>query len=115
VSCDIHPLNNLRVLRYLSATLGQDQAARDLWYAHWIGEGLAALELLAAPNSGKYLFGDSPSLADICLVPQLYNARRFSVPIDGYATLLRAEAEANRLDAFASAHPDRVAPDETSR
>ena len=65
---------------------------------------------MAAPRAGRFLFGDTPSLADICLVPQLYNARRFNVPIDAYPTLLRADGAANRLDAFAAAHPDRVAP-----
>ena len=110
VTCDIHALNNLRVLKYLSGPLELDQAARDGWYAHWISEGLCALEAMAAPRAGRFLFGDTPSLADICLVPQLYNARRFNVPIDAYPTLLRADGAANRLDAFAAAHPDRVAP-----
>ena len=65
---------------------------------------------MAAPSAGRFLFGDRPGLAEICLVPQLYNARRFNVPIDAYPTLLRADDAANRLDAFAAAHPDRVAP-----
>ena len=110
VACDIHPLNNLRVLKYLSGPLELDQAARDRWYAHWISEGLRALEAMAAPRAGRFLFGDRPGLAEICLVPQLYNARRFNVPVDAYPTLLRADDAANRLDAFAAAHPDRVAP-----
>jgi len=109
IACDIHPLNNLRVLHHLKA-LGQDQAARDDWYRHWLREGLAPLEALAAPRAGRFLFGDAPSLADICLVPQLYNARRFDLPLDPYPTLVAADAEANRLDAFAAAHPDRLAP-----
>lgn len=108
IACDVHPLNNLRVLRYLEHELGQDEAARDRWYAHWIAEGLGALEAMAAPQAGRFLFGDAPSLADICLVPQLYNARRFDVPLDAYPTLLRADAAAAGLDAFAGAHPDRV-------
>jgi len=108
VACDIHPLNNLRVLKYLSGPLGQPQEARDSWYRHWVSEGLAALEAMAEPGSGRFLFGDSPTLADLCLVPQLFNARRFEVPLDDYPTLVRADAEANRLDAFAAAHPDRV-------
>jgi maleylacetoacetate isomerase len=109
VACDIHPLNNLRVLKHL-AGLGIDQAARDDWYRHWVREGLDGLEALAAPRAGAFLYGDAPTLADVCLVPQLYNARRFEVPLDGWPTLIRAEASANALDAFAAAHPDRVAP-----
>jgi maleylacetoacetate isomerase len=110
VACDIHPLNNLRVLRYLEHELGQDEPARNRWYAHWIAEGLGALETLAAPRSGRFLFGDTPTIADVCLVPQLYNARRFDVPLGDFPTLVRADAEANRLESFAAAHPDRVAP-----
>ena len=110
VACDIHPLNNLRVLRYLESELGLDEAARNRWYAHWIEEGLGALEAMAAPRAGRFLFGDTPTVADICLVPQLYNARRFDVPLEPYPTLVRADTEANRLEAFAAAHPDRVAP-----
>jgi maleylacetoacetate isomerase len=109
VACDIHPLNNLRVLKRLGA-MGIEQPARDDWYRHWVKEGLDALELMAAPRAGLFLFGDAPGLADICLVPQLYNARRFEVPLELYPTLLRADASAGRLDAFASAHPDRLAP-----
>jgi len=107
VACDIHPLNNLRVLKYLSGVLEIDQPDRDNWYAHWIDEGLAALERLAAPGAGSFMFGDTPGLADILLVPQLYNARRFEIPLSHYPTLLRAEENAVRLDAFAAAHPDR--------
>ena len=114
VACDIHPLNNLRVLKYLKGPLGHDQEEADAWYRHWIVEGLAALEALAAPRAGMYLFGDRVSLADICLVPQLYNARRFSVPLDPYPTLLRADANASALPAFAAAHPDQHAPQETA-
>ncbi len=110
VACDIHPLNNLRVLHYLKNPLGIEQDARDDWYRHWVVSGLAALEALAAPYAGAFLFGDAPGLADICLVPQLYNARRFAVPLDDYPALLRADASAAALDAFADAHPDRVAP-----
>ena len=107
VACDIHPLNNLRVLKYLSNELGLPQEERDSWYIHWIREGLPALEALAKAGAGKFLFGDEPTVADICLVPQLYNARRFDVPLDDYPTLLRADENANKLDAFAAAHPDR--------
>jgi maleylacetoacetate isomerase len=107
VACDIHPLNNLRVLKYLKGELGHSQDAVDRWYAHWISEGLTALEAMAAPQAGQFLFGDAPTIADICLVPQLYNARRFNVPLDDYPTLLRADDHATALDAFAAAHPDR--------
>jgi maleylacetoacetate isomerase len=107
IACDIHPLNNLRVLKYLKAELGQEQDAVDAWYRHWIAEGLGPLEAVAAPRSGAFLFGNAPTIADICLVPQLYNARRFDVPLDAYPTLLRADASANALEAFAAAHPDR--------
>lgn len=109
VACDIHPLNNLRVLQYLKDRLGLDQAARDEWTRHWIAEGFAALEALAAPTAGRFLFGDSPTVADVCLVPQMFNARRFETPLDAYPTLVRADAEANRLEAFALAHPDAIA------
>ncbi len=108
VACDVHPLNNLRVLKYLSGPLGQPQDARDAWYRHWVSEGLDALEAMAAPRAGRFLFGDKPTQADLCLVPQLFNARRFEVPLGDYPTLVRADAEANRLDAFAAAHPDQV-------
>ena len=107
VACDIHPLNNLRVLKYLKNDLGHSQEEVDAWYAHWISEGLPALEAFAAPRAGKFLFGDSPTAADVCLVPQLFNARRFNVPLDDYPTLVRADENANRLEAFAAAHPDR--------
>jgi maleylacetoacetate isomerase len=107
IACDIHPLNNLRVLKYLKDKLGHSQDEIDAWYRHWISEGLPALEAMAKPRAGKFLFGDAPTGADVCLVPQLYNARRFDVPLDDYPTLLRADENANKLDAFAMAHPDR--------
>ncbi len=107
VACDIHPLNNLRVLKYLKDVFDVEQDARDEWYRHWVSEGLTALEALAAPRSGKFLFGDNPTMADICLIPQLYNARRFNVSLDVYPTLLRADENASKLEPFAAAHPDR--------
>jgi maleylacetoacetate isomerase len=107
VACDIHPLNNLRVLKYLKGELGHSQEEIDAWYAHWITQGLPALEALAQPESGEFLFGDGPTMADVCLVPQLYNARRYNVPLDDYPTLLRADENANKLEAFAAAHPER--------
>ena len=117
VACDIHPLNNLRILKYLTGTLGVAEAAKDEWYRHWVTEGLAALEQLAAPRAGAFLFGDAPSVADICLVPQLYNARRFSVPIAQFPTLRRADETASAHPAFAAAHPDRqqIAEQELAR
>ena len=110
VACDIHPLNNLRVLKHIGRSLGADEAAKTDWIARWIGDGLAALEAMAAPRAGRFLSGDAPGLADIFLVPQLYNARRFDVPLDAFPTLLRADEEASRDPAFAAAHPDRFAP-----
>jgi maleylacetoacetate isomerase len=107
VACDIHPLNNLRVLKYLKNELGHSQDEIDRWYTHWISEGLPALEALAKPRAGKFLFGDAPTGADVCLVPQLYNARRYNVPLDDYPTLLRADENANKINAFVAAHPDR--------
>jgi maleylacetoacetate isomerase len=107
IACDIHPLNNLRVLKYLKGELGHSQEDVDAWYAHWVTEGLAALEVLAKPQAGKFLFGDAPTGADVCLIPQLYNARRFNVPLDAFETLLRADDNANQIEGFAAAHPDR--------
>ena len=114
IACDIHPLNNLRVLKYLGGRLSQDQVARDKWYAHWITEGFEALEAMAAQRAGAFLFGNSPGLADICLVPQLYNARRFSLDLSPYPTLVRIEAACLALpefdDARPEAQPDAPAP-----
>jgi len=114
IAADIHPLNNLRVIQRLKA-LGHEQEARDEWYRHWIREGFAALEALAAPRAGRFLFGDAATTADICLVPQMYNARRFAVDLSPYPVLVRADAAASALDAFAAAHPDRVAPAAATR
>lgn len=107
IACDIHPLNNMRVLKYLKNELGHSQEEVDSWYRHWISEGLPAVEVQARALSGAFMFGDGPTVADICLVPQLYNARRFDVRLDDYPTLLRAEENANKIEAFAAAHPDR--------
>ncbi len=106
VACDIHPLNNLRVLRYLKHELGQSDQARDEWYAHWVGEGLTAIEAMLRGGRGPFCFGDTPGLADICLVPQMANARRLNCPLDGYPTLLRAEAAALALPAFRDTAPE---------
>ncbi|HSU04934.1 MAG TPA: maleylacetoacetate isomerase [Acetobacteraceae bacterium] len=107
VACDIHPLNNLRVLRYLKRELGQSDAARDAWYAHWIAEGLGALEGMLHGVPGPFCYGETPGLADICLVPQMANARRLNCPLDGYPLLLRAEAAAAALPAFRDTAPER--------
>jgi maleylacetoacetate isomerase len=108
IACDIHPLNNLRVLQYLEQAMGQSQAVRDAWYRHWIAEGLTALEaLLPRDGSGPFCFGAAPSLADVCLVPQMANARRLKCPLDAYPGLQRAEAAALALPAFRDAAPDR--------
>ena len=110
IACDIHPLNNLRVLKHLTGELGLSEEVRNEWIARWISEGFAGLEALAAPRAGRFLFGDNPTLADICLVPQMYNARRFNVPLDAFPLLVRVDAEATAIEAIAAAHPDRVAP-----
>ena len=107
IACDIHPLNNLRILKYLKNDLSRSQEEIDAWYVHWLDEGLPALEAMAAPRAGQFLFGDAPTGADVLLVPQLYNARRYNVSLDNYPTLLRADENANRLEPFAAAHPDR--------
>ena len=108
IAADIHPLNNLRVLKRLKAQLGADQPAIDDWYRHWIGEGLDALEVMG--RVGPFLGGEAPDLADVCLVPQLYNARRFAVDIERWPRLAAADAACAALPAFAAAHPDRVRP-----
>lgn len=109
IACDIHPLNNLRVLRYLAGPMGQDEAARAAWTATWIGRGLAALEtrLATEAQTGRFCHGDSPSLADICLIPQLLSAERFDLSLEPYPTLLRIRDACTALPAFAEAHPDR--------
>jgi maleylacetoacetate isomerase len=110
IAADIHPIDNLRVLNRLSDQFGADQAARDAWYAHWIITGLSALEAMTADVPGPFLGGDAPNLADVCLVPQLYNARRFAVSLDAFPRLLRADAAAAERPEIAAAHPDRVKP-----
>ena len=106
IACDIHPLNNLRVLKYLKGPLGVAEEAKDEWYRHWIIEGFTALEAMAAPRAGRFLYGDEPTIADICLVPQMYNARRFDVSLEEFPTLVGADANACEIDAFARAHPN---------
>ncbi|WP_010214708.1 maleylacetoacetate isomerase [Sphingomonas sp. PAMC 26621] len=110
VVADLHPITNLRVLNRLTDQFGADPAAREAWYRHWVQTGLTALEAMSATAAGPFLGGESPNLADVCLVPQLYNARRFSVPLDRFPRLVAADAAAAALPAFADAHPDRVRP-----
>lgn len=112
IAADLHPIDNLRVLARLTDQFGADQSARDAWYAHWVSEGLRALETLAAGRAahGPFLGGEAPDLSDICLVPQLYNARRFNLALDDYPALVAADAAACALPAFAAAHPDRFKP-----
>jgi maleylacetoacetate isomerase len=109
IACDIHPLDNLRVLRYLMRTVGTSEEAKDAWYRHWIDVGLEALETQLARESatGEFCHGDAPTLADCCLVPQLANARRARIPLDAYPTLLRIEGRCSALPAFAEAAPER--------
>jgi maleylacetoacetate isomerase len=109
VACEIHPLNNLRVLGYLTGTLGVTEEAKNKWYQHWVALGLQAFEAQVAgnPHTGKFCDGDAPGLADCCLYPQLANARRFECDLSGYPTLLRIESNCNALDAFTRAAPSR--------
>jgi maleylpyruvate isomerase len=111
IACDIHPLNNLRVLNYLRAPLGLDAAAVDNWYRHWIACGFAALEEEAARAAGdrRHLIGAAVSLADVCLVPQMYNARRFGCDLQPYPTLCAISTYLEGLPAFARAAPEAQA------
>jgi maleylacetoacetate isomerase len=106
IACDIHPLNNLRVLRYLKNDLGQEQQTVDRWYRHWIATGLAIVEQRLGGTAGRFSFGDAPGLADCLLVPQVYNAQRLACPLDDYPTVLRVNAACLQLPAFAGTHPD---------
>jgi len=109
IACDIHPLDNTRVLRYLLRTLGASEEAKDAWYRHWIDLGLAALEtqLAGEAATGAFCHGSTPTLADICLVPQLANARRAGIPLSAYPTLTGIEARCKALPAFEQAAPER--------
>ncbi|MEW4467976.1 maleylacetoacetate isomerase [Parasphingorhabdus sp. JC815] len=108
VAADIHPVNNLRILKYLKSEMGQDQQAIDGWYRHWVSEGFKALEAMA-PDSG-FFGGDTPNLADVCLVPQIYNGRRFEVELAAFPKLVRIDAACNKLAAFHDAAPEQVKP-----
>jgi maleylacetoacetate isomerase len=109
IACDVHPLNNLRVLRYLEDPLGVDEAGRIRWIRHWIALGLEACESLVVGrgSAGPFVCGATPTLAEVCLVPQLYNARRYGCDLSPYPSLLRSEAAALALAPFAAAAPER--------
>ena len=108
IASDIHPLNNLRVLKYLKRDLGLNEQTKDRWYRHWIVQGFDALEAMA--GEGRFLGGDTPGIADCCLIPQMYNARRFDTPLDDYPRLVAIDAACMEHDAFKKAHPDAVKP-----
>jgi maleylacetoacetate isomerase len=107
VCCDIHPLNNLRVLKAITKDLGADDAQKSAWIAKWISSGFAALEtqLARSPHTGAYCHGDSPTIADCCLVPQVFSARRFNVDLSEYPTITRIDAQCNTVPAFIAAQP----------
>ena len=111
VACDIHPLNNLRVLRYLAGELDLDEERRNAWYRHWVAIGFEAVEamLLRDRPPGPYCHGERPGLADCCLVPQVFNARRFSVPLDPYPTVRAVHEACMKLAAFERAAPEAQA------
>jgi len=112
IACDIHPLNNLRVLEYLKGQLAQDAEAVGQWYGHWVAAGFRGLEQLAQRSSadGRHLYGDSVTLADVLLVPQMYNARRFGCDLAPYTTLVGISRHLESLPPFAAAAPE-VQPD----
>jgi maleylacetoacetate isomerase len=104
IACDIHPLNNVGPLRYLKNQMGQDQAKIDAWYHHWVLDGFDAIEAMLRP--GPYAFGTEISLADVCLVPQVYNARRLKVPLDRFPKIVAVDAACGKLAAFEQARPE---------
>lgn len=104
IACDIHPLNNTSPLRYLKRELGQEQSAIDAWYHHWVLEGFEALEALIAP--GPYAYGNAVTLADVCLVPQVANARRLKVPLEKFPKIVAIDAACMKLPAFDRARPE---------
>ena len=109
VACDIHPVNNLRVLKYLVKHLGQSEAAKTEWYRHWAIEGLRSLEahLARNPGTGSFCHGDTPTMADCFLVPQVFNAKRFDIDVDAYPTIARINDLCVDLPAFKAAHPSQ--------
>ena len=111
IACDMHPLNNLRVLQRLEATLGASAQTKSEWYAHWVTLGFTALESMLSQSAatGRYCHGDTPTLADCCLVPQIYNAERFGISLAAYPTLCRIGAACLELPAFQQASPQAQA------
>lgn len=109
IACDIHPVNNLRVLRYLVKEAGLSEEAKTAWYVHWVQEGFAALEALLAnsADTGRFCHGDSPTIADCCLVPQVFNASRFNIDMAPYPTIAAIDAACRELPAFIAAHPSQ--------
>ena len=109
ITCDVHPLNNLRVLQYLEHELHQDKSARDAWYRHWVRLGFDAIErwLVRDAATGRFCHGDAPTLADVCLVPQVANARRYAMDLTPYPSIVRIDAACRELAAFQAAAPDR--------
>jgi maleylpyruvate isomerase len=112
IACDIHPIDNLKVLNYLATELAVDGEGRKTWYRHWVMQGLGAVEELLADSdqTGKYCHGDQPTIADLCLVPQIYNANRYDCDLSGFANILRINETCLALEAFAKAAPD-IQPD----
>jgi maleylacetoacetate isomerase len=109
IACDIHPVNNLRVLRYLVKQLGLSEEAKTDWYRHWVIEGLRSVEAHLARNldTGRFCHGDTPTIADCFLVPQVFNAQRFDIDVDAYPTIARINALCVDLPAFKAAHPSQ--------
>lgn len=109
IGCEIHPLNNVRVLKYIQQVLGADDAAKQTWYEHWIREGLSSIETYIAdhPMRGRFCHGDAVTMADVCLVPQIFNAARFNCPLDDYPTLMAIHDACMELPAFAETEPSK--------
>jgi maleylacetoacetate isomerase len=104
IACDIHPLNNLRVLECLKGELGQPEAAVNGWYLHWVREGFAAIETMI--EGDPFCFGNAPTLADICLVPQMFNARRYRVDLASFPKIVAVDRRCAAIEAFAAAAPE---------